>query len=55
LHPSIIENKTRFIKIISKILNTELKDVKENSDIKIRKQYEINLMSLDEYLMSSKK
>ena len=55
MHPSIIENKTRFIKIISKLLNTELKDVKENSNIKIRTQNEINLMSLDEYLMLSKK
>jgi len=55
LHPSIIENKTRFIKIISKILNTELNDVKKNSNIKIRTQNEIKLMSLDEYLISSKK
>jgi hypothetical protein len=55
LHPSIIENQTKFIKLISKLLNTELKDVKENSNIKIRTQKEIKLMSLDEYLMSSKK
>jgi len=55
LHASIIENKTKFIKLISKLLNTELKEVKENSNIKIRTQNEMKLMSLNEYVMSRKK
>ena len=40
---------------ISKLLNTQLKEVNENSNIKIRTQNETELMSLNEYFVSIKK